>query len=148
MKQLLLITFMVSAAILNAGEKGELITLIELTCFNGKIDSGSKCSTTIDLGDNIKPLKAISGLTCGYKGRVSKIIWEWKSDEESVLVLTRIFPVDSAKPTISRKEIIFKGKRIIVFEDEHQVITIGPETAETEQGSAHQSTTRPESKFE
>ncbi len=133
MKKLLFITYMVSAALLNAGEKNQLIALIELTCFNGKIDSSSKCSTSIDLGDNIKPLKASSGLTCGYKGRVSKISWEWKSDEESVLVFTRIFPADSEKPTISKKEITFKGNRVIVFEDEHQVITIGPKTAEAEQ---------------
>ena len=72
------------------------------------------------------------GLTFGYPGLVSKITWEWNKEKKSTFVFTRTFPVDSDAPQISTKEITYEGKRVIIFEDEHQVITIGPEQSKAD----------------
>ena len=125
---------MLLSATLLAAENDGMDTLFQLTCFNGKIDSGSKGSSTTKIRKDGTPEAMSGGLTCGYPGLVSKITWKWNKDKESTFVFTRVFPVDSDTPKISTREITYEGKRVIIFEDEHQVITIGPEESKADQG--------------
>jgi hypothetical protein len=125
---------MLLSATLVAAENDGMDTLFQLTCFNGKIDSDSKGSIITKIRKDGTHEAMSGGLTCGYPGLVSKITWKWNKDKESTFVFTRVFPLDSDTPKISTKEITYEGKRVIIFDDEHQVITIGPEESKANPG--------------
>lgn len=97
-----------------------------ITCFNGKVDSRSSCSTT-----NFQPdgaLHATGKMTCGKPGQVSKIEWSFleRRDDHDVYRFTRRFPSDNAAASTTTKDIEYRDGRVIVFEDEYQVIVIEP----------------------
>ncbi|NBR85080.1 MAG: hypothetical protein EBS84_15935 [Proteobacteria bacterium] len=97
-----------------------------IACFNGKLDSGSACSST-----NFQPDGTIhpkGKLTCGYPGKVSEIEWafvEQRGDKDAYQ-FTRRFPADTAATATTTKIIEFSDRRVVVFEDEFQAVVIGP----------------------
>jgi len=97
-----------------------------ITCFNGKVDSKSSCS-----GTNFQPdgtLHATGKMTCGFPGRVSEIEWSFIERREAgdVYRFTRRFPLDTADISTTTKDVEFNDGRVIVFEDEFQVVVIEP----------------------
>jgi hypothetical protein len=97
-----------------------------VACFNGKVDSGSSCSTT-----NFQPdgtLHATGKMTCGFSGRVSEIEWSFveRRGTKDVYRFTRRFPSDTAAVSTSIKTVDFSESRVIVFEDKFQVVVIEP----------------------
>lgn len=95
-------------------------------CFNGKVDSRSSCSTT-----NFQPdgtLHATGKMTCGKPGHVSEVEWSLleRRDDHDVYRFTRRFPSDTAAASTATKDVEFSNGRVIVFEDEYQVIVIEP----------------------
>lgn len=100
-----------------------------VTCFNGKLDSGSSCSA--------KPAKDPKNeaswqikreLTCGSPGKVSEVQWQFvgQKGDADVYQVTRRFPSDTPGAVTATNTVSFTGKRVTVFEDKDQVIVIGP----------------------
>ena len=103
-----------------------------VTCFNGKIDLGTSCWMTWSDGPAPDPKSRVlsRGLTCGSAGQVSEISWEFLGSENGadLYQFTRHFPVDSPTSETVTKQIRFRGKRLIIFEDKYQVVVIQPPT--------------------
>jgi hypothetical protein len=95
-----------------------------VTCFNGKIDSGSLCFTVLYQADGT--LHTAGKMTCGYPGKTSEIEYAFvgRRDGKDIYAFTRRFPLDSPEMNMTRKEVEFTGDRIKVFEDESQCIVI------------------------
>lgn len=97
-----------------------------IICFNGKVDSRSSCSTT-----NFQPdgtLHATGKMTCGKAGQVSEVEWSFleRRGDSDVYRFTRRFPSDTATASTTTRDVEFSNGRVVVFEDEYQVIVIEP----------------------
>ena len=97
-----------------------------ITCFNGKLDSGSFCS-----GVNFQPdgaLHSTGKMTCGFPGQVSEIEWSFveRHGGKDVYRFIRRFPVDTEAATTTNKNIEFSDGRVIVFQDKFQAVVIEP----------------------
>jgi hypothetical protein len=93
-----------------------------ITCFNGKIDSGSRCSASCFQPDGT--LFKTGTMTCGWPGKVSEIKWTFigRRGDKDAYRISRRFPVDAPATTTTQKEVEFAGDRVKVFEDESQCI--------------------------
>ena len=98
-----------------------------LSCYMGKLNSGSKCTVTFYQPDG--KLHQSGKLTCGWSGRISEIEWKFvrRRGDNDVYRITRTFPVDTAETATTSKDVEFDGKQTTVFEDKFQCIVIsGP----------------------
>ena len=98
-----------------------------VTCFNGKLDSGSYCSGRCFQLDG--PLYPTGNMTCGWPGKISEIEWSFVETRgtNDVYRFTRRFPSDTQATATTSKLIEFGGSRVTVFEDQHQVVVMeGP----------------------
>lgn len=97
-----------------------------ITCFNGKVDSGSSCSGTNFQPDGV--LHAKGKMNCGFPGQVSEIEWSFveRRGARDVYRFSRRFPSDAATAGTTSKTIEFSDSRVVVFEDKAQVIVIEP----------------------
>ena len=95
-----------------------------VTCFNGKLDSGSSCSATCFQPDGT--LHRTGKMTCGWPGKVSELEWSFVKTRgtNDVYRFTRRFPSDTPAAAATSKLIEFGGRRVTVFEDKHQVIVM------------------------
>ena len=95
-----------------------------VTCFNGKIDSGSLCSTGLYQADGT--LHKAGKMTCGYPGKTSEIEYAFvgRRGDKDIYAFTRRFPLGTPAMTTAKREVEFSGDRIKVFEDESQCIVI------------------------
>lgn len=98
-----------------------------VTCFNGKLDSGSSCSAPCFQPDGTLHPKG-GPLKCGYPGQVSTVEWAFveRRGNKDVYRFTRLFPADTATPTTTSKTVEFSDSRVVVFEDKFQVIVMEP----------------------
>lgn len=112
-----------------APKKGPLF-LAEVTCFLGKIDSRSKCTARSDLPEPKPKSRWSSAMTCGSAGQASETCWDYLGSEDGadIYEVTRRFPADAQTSETVTKKIRFAGKRLIIFEDSHQVVVIDPTT--------------------
>ncbi|MDB2682558.1 hypothetical protein N9Z14_08195 [Opitutales bacterium] len=133
MKHLILLLAFLLTLLAHAEEK-KTQDLFQLTCFNVKLDSSSKCSSTTSIHRDHPPETIKGGLTCGYPKLTSKIEWKLKEMEgdELTILISRVFPLGEPDATVSQKEVTYAGERIIVFEDSHQVIVIEPIAIQSE----------------
>jgi hypothetical protein len=133
MKRLILLLVILPVSLALAEEK-QTKDLFQLTCFNGKLDSGSKCSSITSIHKDHAPQKIKGGLTCGYPKLTSKIEWELKEKEgdKLTILISRVFPVGESDAKVSQKEVTYSGERIIVFEDSHQVIVLEPKAIQSQ----------------
>lgn len=97
-----------------------------IVCFNGMVDSRSSCSTS-----NFQPngtLHRTGKMTCGKQGHVSEIEWSFleRRGDNDVYRFTRRFPSDTAAVSTTTQDVEFSDGRVVVFEDEFQVIVIEP----------------------
>jgi hypothetical protein len=103
-----------------------------VVCFNGKVDSGSSCANR-----NYQPdgaLHAKGKMTCGYAGKVSEIEWSFveRRGSNDVYRMTRRFPSDTPRVSMVSKLVEFSQSRVVVFEDESQVVVMdGPPKDQT-----------------
>ena len=69
-------------------------------------------------------------MICGWPGQVSELHWEFLSSAGGVDAyrFTRRFPVDAPRTETVTKQIKFAGKRIVIFEDQYQVVVIDSAT--------------------
>ena len=97
---------------------------VSVTCFNGKIDSGSLCSTGLYQADGT--LHKAGKMTCGYPGKTSEIEYAFvgRRGDKDIYAFTRRFPLGTPEMTTTRREVEFSGDRVKVFEDESQCIVI------------------------
>ena len=97
-----------------------------VACFNGKLDSGSSCSTTTFQPDGA--LHAKGKMTCGFPGQVSEIEWSFveRRGTNDVYRFTRRFPSDTAAVSTTSKSIEFSNSRVVVFEDKFQAVVMEP----------------------
>lgn len=98
-----------------------------VTCFNGKADSGSSCSTTPTQDLTADPkVKVTRGMTCGFPGKVSELQWEYigQRGAADLYRISRRFPSDTPSVRTTTKTIEFTGKRVTVFEDADQVVVM------------------------
>lgn len=96
----------------------------EVTCYVGKLDSGTKCSSsTTSPGD---PLAKNGTLRCGLNHEVSITQWSFIESREGkdIYQFTRRFEGDPPAPTKQTKQVPFDGTRVVVFEDVGQVVVI------------------------
>jgi hypothetical protein len=98
-----------------------------VTCFNGKVDSGSSCSVTCFQPDGVLHPKG-GPLKCGYPGQVSEVEWTFveRRGGKDVYRFTRVFSSDSVTATTTSKTVEFSDSRVVVFEDKFQVIVMEP----------------------
>jgi hypothetical protein len=89
---------------------------VRITCFIGKADSGSKCSSS----------SSSSLIRCGTVGKLSEIGWAFvgRKGDGDVYEFTRKFPAEEVDAKTTKKRIEFAGKRITVFEDEFHCVVI------------------------
>jgi hypothetical protein len=100
-------------------------------CFNGKMDSGSFCSSTCFQPDGT--LHPTGKMTCGFLGKVSEIEWRFlrRKGNADVYAFTRRFPANKPESKTEHQTVVFSGDKAIVFEDTFQVIVIqGPKAKE------------------
>jgi hypothetical protein len=99
-----------------------------VTCFNGKVDSGSSCSGTTFQPDGT--LHATGKMTCGFPGQVSEVEWAFveRRGTSDVFRFTRRFPSDTAAVSTTSRNVEFSDGRVVVFEDKFQVVVIEPPT--------------------
>ena len=122
------LVFLVSHPLSMAVDKPAPLFPAVLVCYNGRIDSGSHCSTTlarVDGNANVPKGKLI----CGHAGAVSEITWTFlgQKDGKDLYHFNRKFPSDAADSKTSEADIVFdNSKRQIIFEDKAQCITIEP----------------------
>ncbi len=98
-----------------------------VTCFNGKADSGSSCSTKPTQEPVPDPKVQVSrGMTCGFPGKVSELQWEYVGQRGAADLyrIARRFPSDTPNARTATNTIAFIGKRVTIFEDADQVIVI------------------------
>ena len=98
-----------------------------VTCFNGKVDSGSSCSTKPTQEPAPDPkVKVSRGMTCGFPGKVSDLQWEYVGQRGAADLyrIARRFPSDTPNARTTTNTIAFTGKRIKVFEDADQVVVM------------------------
>ena len=126
--QLLLVTLLALACLAaDSPPKSKPHLKAVVTCFNGKLDSGSSCSATCFQPDGT--LHRTGKMTCGLPGKVSEVEWSFVETRgtNDVYRFTRRFPSDTPAAATTSKLIEFGGSRIIMFEDRHQVIVMeGP----------------------
>jgi len=98
----------------------------QVTCFNGKLDSGSSCSGTSFQPDGT--LHAKGRMTCGFPGKVSEIEWSFveRRGDKDVYRFIRRFPADTAAADTTGKTVEFSDRRVLVFEDKFQALVIEP----------------------
>jgi hypothetical protein len=99
-----------------------------VTCFNGRVDSRSSCSTSNFQAAGTPPLSTTTKMTCGHAGQVSEIecaFIERKNDKD-VYQFTRRFPSDTPAAATVNKTVEFNNSRVVVFEDNFQTIVIEP----------------------
>lgn len=102
---------------------------VAVTCFMGKIDSRSSCSSVMTAVPEPDPKSRwSSGMTCGWPTQVSELHWEFLGSDggADVYQITRRFPADAPRSETVTKKIKFEGKRIVVFEDQYQVVVLDP----------------------
>ena len=98
-----------------------------VTCFNGKLDSGSSCSATPGQEPQlVSKLQVKRGMTCGWPGKVSDLQWEFigQKGQADVYRMTRRFPADTSDAVTTTNTVSFTGKRVVAFEDNYQVIVM------------------------
>ena len=98
-----------------------------ITCFNGRIDSRSKCSATNFQHDGtIFPTGG--PMRCGFPGKVSSISWKLLMTDEGGdhYEFIREFPHGEDEAMTQKKRIRYTGQRIVIFKDGDQVIVIDP----------------------
>ena len=119
-----LICFHLGAA--NSQAKASPRFKARVTCFNGKVDSGSSCSSTTFQPDGA--LHPKGKMTCGFPDQVSEIEWSFveRGGTNDVYRFTRRFPSDTAAATTTSKSIEFSDSRVVVFEDTFQAVVIEP----------------------
>lgn len=96
----------------------------QVTCFNGKLDKSSSCTVSCPQPESAEK----GGLSCGVPNQVSKLEWSFieRRGDKDVYQISRRFPSDSPTASTISKNIEFHNSRIIVFEDEFQVIVMDP----------------------
>lgn len=94
-----------------------------ITCFNSKIDSRSSCS-----GPASHRKDTPTTLSCGYPEHVSEITSTFieHRNGKDVYRITHSLPLSLPKLKPTTKTVEFSNKRIVVFEDQMQVIVIEP----------------------
>lgn len=102
-----------------------------VTCFIGKADSQSSCTTIVKPQESA--IARSGGMTCGLPGQVSELKWKFVGSESGVDIyeISRRFPADAPQSVTTTKTIRFSGKRVIAFEDQHQVIVFDPPNTAT-----------------
>jgi hypothetical protein len=97
-----------------------------VVCFNGKLDSGCSCASTCFQPDGT--LHTQGSMTCGFPGKVSEIEWSFveRRGPNDVYRFTRRFPSDTAAAGTTSKTVEFGESRVVVFEDQVQVVVIEP----------------------
>ena len=97
-----------------------------LTCYIGPDGSGSSCTTQpIHIGPGVNSWKA--GVRCGVTGgKISDVEYEMlgQVDEGDRYRIVRRFPADDPSPQVKTKEVVFSGKRSIIFQDDFHCIVI------------------------
>ena len=96
----------------------------EIVCHLGKLDSGSGCTANATKPGT--PPEKKGKMTCGFKGKVAEIVWTFarQKDGKDLYDFSLRFPIKSDDGAAQTKRVSFDGKRVIVFEDKHQVIVI------------------------
>ena len=99
-----------------------------VTCFNGRMDSRSSCSSSNFQTEGTLPLSRTNKLTCGHPGQASEIEWAFieRKDDKDVYRFTRRFPSDTPAATSVNKTVEFRDSRVVVFEDNFQAVVIEP----------------------
>ncbi len=92
-------------------------------------------------------LKVTGSAECGHPGHVSRIKWKFleSTAEGDVFHFARTYPADGENPNTREKTIAYRGKPIVIFEDDVQRIGIRPKTGATPPAAT--STTQPEVKW-
>ena len=69
--------------------------------------------------------------SCGHAGHVSEVSWTYlrSSPEGDIYKITRKYPSDSDTPKTDTKEVIYSGKPLILWRDDHQKIILRPKPA-------------------
>ncbi|MDE3100373.1 MAG: hypothetical protein KGJ88_12955 [Verrucomicrobiota bacterium] len=123
------ITFAIVGSCLAADTQPQPRYVAVVTCFNGKLDSGSFCSATpTQEPQQDSELRVSRGLTCGWPGKVSELHWEFvgQKGQADVYRITRRFPSDMTDAVTTTNTVLFTGNRVTVFKDKYQVIVMEP----------------------
>lgn len=89
-----------------------------------KNHSEIECTSTFSPQQYSPETNLKHGLICGPAGAVSKLNWEYLGTDEQGdhYRFERSFPDDKPNRTLSKKEVIYQGQVLIIFEnDTHQI---------------------------
>jgi hypothetical protein len=77
-------------------------------------------------------MKRKDGLTCGHRGAVTKLTWEYlRTDKEGDhYTFERLFPFEEPTQSSEVKEVTYQGQELVVFEDDVHRIVIRPAPSE------------------
>ena len=98
-----------------------------VTIFIGKVDSRSFArATVVKIPETANFHSTCTGMTGGNPGQISDVRWEFmgSSGGSDHYRFTRRFPTEGSSQTTSVKTISFDGHRVVVFEDQHQVVVM------------------------
>ena len=107
-------------------------TPVAVVINNRKYGESSGCTTTFVPQLLAHNSQVKHTLTCGHPGAVSKLTWEYAGTGKAGdnYRFRRQFPYKESNEESSSKDIVYTGREQLLFEDDHQSITIRPESGD------------------
>jgi hypothetical protein len=103
-------------------------------------DKGSSCTTTFTPLPSVSGREIKHGATCGHPGTVTKLSWQYlgTTDQGDRYEFERIFPVDETNQTTTKKEVVYTGKELLLFDDEDSTILMRPANGSEQRNAVDQ----------
>jgi hypothetical protein len=94
------------------------------------IDAGGpSCTTTFTPQPIGSPLKLEHASTCGPAGAVTKLSWKYlgTTQEGDRYEFERVYPLEEPTQSTSRKEVVYQGKDLTVYDDDRSTVRLRPQ---------------------
>jgi hypothetical protein len=101
-------------------------------------DKGASCITTFTPLPIVAGRDVKYGSECGHPGTVTKLSWRYlgTTDKGDRYEFERTFPVDGASHTTTRKEVVYAGKELLLFDDEASTVHMRPAASDEQSADA------------
>jgi hypothetical protein len=91
-------------------------------------DRGGSCTTSFTPLPIVSGREVKHGSTCGHPGTVTKLSWQYlgTTDQGDRYEFERTFPVNESNRTTIKKEVVYTGKELLLFDDEDSTVWLRP----------------------
>lgn len=91
-------------------------------------DKTGSCTVTFTPLPVVPGREIKHGSTCGHPGTITKLSWQYlgTTDAGDRYAFERTFPLDEPKQTTAKREILYAGKELVVFDDDESTVVIQP----------------------